>query len=1213
MNITIQSPKKSLNKAYLKEKVSRDSIELFKKNLSILLSKINELESEEHHKYPVSEFLKNTWYKDQYEINTKGRSDFVIHSGKSTKEPVSVILEVKRPSNKAEMISSEKINVKAMHELILYYLRERIDHKNSKIKHLIVTNIYEWCILDENWFEKNIFRNTKLRSDYEDWKLSGKDTKFFYESIARPFLETVHDHITYTWFDIRNYSKALNNKDKKEDINLIALYKILSPSHLLKQAFSNDSNSLDTKFYSELLHILGLEEKSDTGKKLIDRKQQPNEASLLENTIMKLEDKDCLKNVINLSYYGNNKNDQLFNISLELCITWVNRILFLKLLEAQLFKYHKADKKYLFLNSDFISDYGELNDLFFLILAEKPDKRRSHIKEKFKNIPYLNSSLFERTDLEKQTFDIGALDNKLSLNIDTGSILKDNLGKKQKGNLNTLNYLFNFLEAYDFNSEGSEGIQEENKNLINASVLGLIFEKINGYKDGSFFTPGFITMFMCKQSIRKAVLQKFNDAYTIDCENFNDLKNFIQPRFKVVDILAFNKVIDSLKICDPAVGSGHFLVSALNEIISIKAELGILADETGVKLSGYQVNLENDELIITFNDNTEIFEYTVSTEGVNRDVQKVQKTLFLEKQKIIENSLFGVDINANSVKICSLRLWIELLKHAYYTEDSGFLELETLPNIDINIKHGNSLVNRFELDTDLATAFKNTDYTIIDYKNAVTRYKETKDKIEKEQVLKIIEDIKNAFKDSLDNKFLKKLSRARGQVTNLETDINNKKQWNEKITKELKNKLAKAKNTLDKFKGERDSILYNINYKDAFEWRFEFPEVLDIDCSFKGFDVVIGNPPYGVKLSAQNQLLLNNLYAFGTTETAILFIKRGFDLLSNKGIQTYIIPKSFTFASNYKGIRDFTSAYLSSLIDCGKVWPDVKLEVCIFELNNFNLKETYDNLIRKGTDIYYSTSFDKKLIDKYDFFPNDIISPELELSDKILRKSIFLNDIAINKRGEGLQRQINSHGSTKVLGGIDIGRLGIKGKRGYFNGKNEVNSNGKVNSNSVLVQNIVAHITQPKPHIKIIACLPDETNYYIMDTINQITVKDEKYSNYVVWALLNSKLINWFVYLFIYGKAIRTMHFDNVITTRLPIPAEIKPDVFQEIELITKSIISNKCSISQINDLENRLNSLIYAIYNLNDEEISIIEPNSNYDGQTLLERGIQTPLVGSF
>ena len=185
MQIILQSPKKALNKAYLKEKVSRSEIELFKTNLSVLLSKINELEREEHHKYPFSDFLKNTWYKNLFEINTKGDFDFVIHDGKTSKDPVGTLIEVKRPSKTSEMIGKGKPNVKAFHELILYYLRERIDEDNKDIKNLIITNIYEWYIIDEKWFEEHVYRNVKLRKDYENWKLSGKDTRFFYESIAK--------------------------------------------------------------------------------------------------------------------------------------------------------------------------------------------------------------------------------------------------------------------------------------------------------------------------------------------------------------------------------------------------------------------------------------------------------------------------------------------------------------------------------------------------------------------------------------------------------------------------------------------------------------------------------------------------------------------------------------------------------------------------------------------------------------------------------------------------------------------------------------------------------------------------------------------------------------------------------------------------------------------------------------------------------------------
>ena len=87
-----------------------------------------------------------------------------------------------------------------------------------------------------------------------------------------------------------------------------------------------------------------------------------------------------------------------------------------------------------------------------------------------------------------------------------------------------------------------------------------------------------------------------------------------------------------------------------------------------------------------------------------------------------------MDINPNSVKICRLRLWIELLKNAYYTDESGFTELETLPNIDINIKQGNSLLSKFSLTEDLSDVFRKQKFSLRSYKDAVTAYKNAPNK-----------------------------------------------------------------------------------------------------------------------------------------------------------------------------------------------------------------------------------------------------------------------------------------------------------------------------------------------------------------------------------------------------------------------------------------------------------------------------------------------------
>ncbi|MEX0994506.1 MAG: hypothetical protein WD599_03195, partial [Balneolaceae bacterium] len=302
--------------------------------------------------------------------------------------------------------------------------------------------------------------------------------------------------------------------------------------------------------------------------------------------------------------YGEDQEEQLFNVAMELVITWINRMLFLKLLEAQLFRYHRQDRKFRFLNPKVIDGFDELNKLFFQVLARREEDRSSDVNEKFGHIPYLNSSLFDAFTLEKYTFHISGLDDHFEIPVYNRSVLT-----KERGNsLNTLEYLFRFLDAYDFSTEGYEEIRDESKTLINASVLGLIFEKINGYKDGSFYTPGFITEYMARETLRKAVIDTCNREYGWDCSDFTELYNHIHR--EKLSLKEANHLINDLKICDPAVGSGHFLVSCLNELLAIKSELGILCDSDGKLLHGASITVENDELIIAWKDD-ELFEYDV--------------------------------------------------------------------------------------------------------------------------------------------------------------------------------------------------------------------------------------------------------------------------------------------------------------------------------------------------------------------------------------------------------------------------------------------------------------------------------------------------------------------------------------------------------------------------------------------------------------------------
>lgn len=1020
MKLTLRKIEQDLNNAYLKQSLKRDQIESFKANLKRMFGRIDEKESEENLKNIVSDFLKDTYYKNQYEINTKGRTDLVIHNGKSASDTVGVIIETKKPTNKAEMISHERPNAKALHELLHYYMQERYLNDNKEIKHIIATNINEWYIFDASDFERFFFENKRLRKSYDDWNkglLVGSNTDWFYDQVARPFIEKGLEELNCTYINLFDYQDIVNKTDKEDDDKLINLYKILSPEHLLKKPFANDSNTLNREFYNELLHIIGLEERPEKGKKLIYRKKDEHreDGSFLENALNKIKVRGKLERIENPEQYGENEEEQMYSVALELCITWLNRILFLKLLEGQLIKYHNGNPDYAFINSRVIQDFDELAELFFEVLALKPEDRSRSVTQKFGNIPYLNSSLFEISDLEKRTVQITALKDRLKLSVYNHTVLKDNNGKRISGEKNTLQYLFEFLDAYDFASESSATIQEENKNIINSSVLGLIFEKINGYKDGSFFTPGFITMYMCRETIRKAVAEKFKELENLDIENFEDVKAFCTRYFKPQDILRFNKHIDSLKICDPAVGSGHFLVSALNEIIAIKSDLNILADTKGIPLE-YSVTVDNDELTILQQHTNMPFEYHLGHDGRPPvHLQIVQETLFYEKQKIIENCLFGVDINPKSVLICRLRLWIELLKNTFYKPDN-YIELETLPNIDINIKCGNSLISRFNLDADISQALRKSKWNIETYRLAVQSYREAPSPEVKKEMKHLIDSIKNDFQAEIgrNDPKIKRLQKMEGEfydsyMANRLIDV----ELTDKQKAEQDKKRKKQQETIDKLKAEIEDIKNNKIFINAFEWRFEFPEVLDEQGNFIGFDVVIGNPPYirQEEFSIIKPFLKQRYKIYNSiADLLTYFVELSNDILKKNGVFQFIISNKFTRANYGKQMRNFLlERQITHFIDFSglPVFDEATVDAAVLGFINTNPirpELIYANIQK---DDFTITEFDSYLTEVKQYYSQNNLtentwafeSPEvLRIKQKVEAQGIQLKDwnITIN-------------------------------------------------------------------------------------------------------------------------------------------------------------------------------------------------------------------------
>ncbi len=925
-------PLKDFIKKHNPQTPTKETIENFEKEINSLLENAPRQDDEEFQKNGINKFLKNTY---GYDCNTRKKVDSAIR----VDGEVQVLIEVKALNKKTEFPKNRENPLsKAFCQMVLYFLEEIEKEKNNSLKHTIICNAHEFFLFDckDLLFLKEDKRIKKFYDNYAKKEGTDSSKPKFYKDLEQYLQEDFQGELRYTHFNLSSY-------DLKE---LPLIYQVLSQEVLLKQGKTLDANTLNKDFYEELLYILGLEEQNDKGKILIKPSRTQNSLS------------DALK-----KEYNNLDDEEV----MALLIAWNNRILFLRLLESLLISFKHFDEKS-FLTIDNFTKFDALNTLFFEVLAKKNSERFPEIKEDkiLEKIPYLNSSLFDKTPLESKGHEIKLLSNK-SLEIYPKSVLKKDKDYQEKKALPLLEYLFEFLCVYDFTTTPKDIKDNQNKSesrLINPSVLGLVFEKLNGYKEGSFYTPSFITSYMCKESITTIVLDKFNAIYQWDCENLKALRGKIDRNFSNEKAKEYLNTLLTLRICDPAVGSGHFLVSALNEMVLIAYDLGLIAS-----LYRHELRLENDEIIIHTPED-KVFKYTIP-HSENDPHHQIQKELFELKKDIIENCLFGVDINPNSCEITKLRLWIELLKYSYYIFEKGknTNNLETLPNIDINIKCANSLISRFALkDKALLKTEKNKnlEYYIAEYKELVKIYKDPKileslthpikdsnavRKYAKERLYQElaqnsnkdfkkalndrIEKVKEVFKLTLNpsqkelkfKKFLKEhlelygksiLEEANDNGLELEALALEKKMAHEGLFHDYTPypKLDKSdrvvglehfnRYVLTSYKDLQDE---NERYANAFEWRFEFPEVLNDEGDFLGFDCIIGNPPYirQEHIKDLKPLLQKQYHDFynSTADIYTYFFALAYHLLKEKGFSAFITSNKYARAKYGAKLREW--------------------------------------------------------------------------------------------------------------------------------------------------------------------------------------------------------------------------------------------------------------------------------------------------------------------
>ncbi|EFO9213365.1 class I SAM-dependent DNA methyltransferase [Campylobacter lari] len=1002
MHFTLLNEKDFFNPYYRKKQITQNEFDTFSKALTQYLERLESSQSE-NEDYLVantlSPFLTTLNFKTHIKTKQKGKSeiDLAIAKDELSKD-LEVLIEAKKPNSK-EFITHTKPNSKALHEAILYYFRNR-EHSFS-LKFIIITDFYKFFIFKASEFEELFYKNTSFKKLFEEFQspnslFKGNTDEFYKE--ASKLIENSKESLKGFFIDLA----FLKDKQKSNFKNLASIFKTFHKDFLLNEFSPNDANSLNNAFYKELLYILGLSESKQLSKFIITQSEQSKQAqgTLYHLIASKLPKHD-------------------FEEVLKFIILWLNRILFLKLIESNLVRFND-DKTLKFLNYEKIPNFTTLSHLFFDILAKE---KHTRTQSKFSYLPYLNSSLFEKQAIEKTTLEIATLENDALLEYHPHTQLKDDKGKSKKGKVGLLEYLFEFLDSFDFGADEQSEELIKQKELINSSVLGNVFEKLNGYKEGSFYTPSFITSYMCKASIEKVVLDKFNHTFKLNATKLNELRTQLrQEKIPQEQKLA---LLNSIRICDPAVGSGHFLVSALNAMLMVHYELGLFEED-------FYLSVQNDEILVQ-NHKGQFLEY--KRPDFDKDKTHLcQKELFERKKDIIENNLFGVDINPNSCEITKLRLWIELLKHSFYEsfDDTNYHDLKTLPNIDINIKCGNSLISYFEIHKSLSH-YPNIKERMDKYKRIVKDYKEGF-YTDKTLIAKEIKNLKESFKNfCLKDKFAKEIkqltnganeySKKYGDFLAQDEKDENFRAFFSKNMFEFDFDESEAKKEFKKLKKLYESI-FDLESANPFEWRFEFSEVLDEGGNFQGFDLIIGNPPYirqeDIKELKPNLAKNYKVYK-GTSDIYTYFYELGFNVLKQNGVLSFITSNKYTRAGYGEALREFLlkNTTLLEYIDLNgiKVFDSATVDTSILSFEKAKAKDNSFKYLAPSTE----------LLKENDFNIESILNFNKIAQNSLSKESFTFNDESTN----ALKAKIEKHGTPlKDWHGLNI-------YRGILTGLNE--------------------------------------------------------------------------------------------------------------------------------------------------------------------------------
>lgn len=374
------------------------------------------------------------------------------------------------------------------------------------------------------------------------------------------------------------------------------------------------------------------------------------------------------------------------------------------------------------------------------------------------------------------------------------------------------------------------------------------------------------------------------------------------------------------------------------------------------------------------------------------------------------------------------------------------------------------------------------------------------------------------------------------------------------------------------------------------------------------FDIIIGNPPYGYLSKEYAENIINNFKFYEERRnTASIFVELSKLLANEEGVIFYVLPKSLTYVKSWSKVRDFIVRQnkLLIVVDLSKAFENVEVEQVIIGFKKIKQIKDYNFLVGKEQNkkIEIHGSLSTKIYNTLNIIPIYVDNNKIEIYNKIINKSKLLRQISKTFRGFSWQRYISPEGTISVLRGKNIEKYKIHGKIAKVKlDEQEVNLHKlnqvkqqkiisqRILSYKIVSQNIVSYSPKTPNKIMIKASL-DKENYLTLNTVMNTIITDKTFSYEYVLGILNSSLAEWFFCNFVYNKAVMTMHFDQYYIGKLPIkiPSPQNKNIISKIERLVNILLSNKPDKKR-KIIEDKINKLVFKLYELTDDEIKIIE-----------------------